>query len=323
MSIRFDLVSFQLGRILPYGWPRFIGAFGGKIMGHEFTMVASFRVVSYWRVGSKAVQPLPRLRWAEKEYWWELRADGEWEYKGENDKGDLYQGRPNSPTWGGFAQGKTEAYQGIWLSEPGFPVSRRLRPQLLTDSQQAQVQMAEADLERVRQRPAFKALYGDGYGSNREQNQIWFMFAEEMAARGRVLPCAALDRPGIAISGGSGVSGGGFVSKTTSESRRRVLTFDITVEGSGERFTATQILETHKAQPSISKFITSSLPREWAMNIPNDYLAYWRSRLNPLNIEDQTYTLESPETIEAWLTWSRRIGSSVGAHSKYVTPPSS
>lgn len=77
------------------------------------------------------------------------------------------------------------------------------------------------------------------------------------------------------------------------------------IEGHAERFTATQILETRDGRPSISKFIVPGLPREWFMNIPEDYLAYWRSRLNLANVEDQTYTLEPRAKVEEWLKWVR------------------
>jgi hypothetical protein len=312
MSIRFELVSFELGGILPYGWGSFLSKFGGRIMGHEFTMVGTFRVTSRFQFSGRSGDTLPPLRWAESEYWWEGRDDGSWEYKGETDKGDLYQSAPGSPTWGGFAQGKTEPWQQTWVSNPGEPVQRELRTKLLTPGQCTLVSVAEAELQPVKTSSKYMKLSAEkntarGSRGLEIDNELWFMCADKLAGKGRKLPCAALDRPGMALSGGSGQSGGGFTSKTTSPTRRRVLTFDLGIQGNGARFTATQILETRNAQPSISKFITPGLPVDWIKNIPEDYLAYWRSRLNLDNIEDQTYTLEPQSTIDEWKAWSRQV----------------
>lgn len=122
MSIRFQLAYFRLGGILPYGWANFLGEFNGRIMGHEFTLVGGFRVVSYRQVLRRSVQPLPHLRWSEREYWWQGRPDGSWEYMGENDKGDLYRSNPRSKTWGGFTCYGPEPSDGLWLADPGLPV---------------------------------------------------------------------------------------------------------------------------------------------------------------------------------------------------------
>ena len=133
MSIKFELVSFELGGILPYGWSNFLSKFGGKIIGHEFTMVGVFRIVSKWNFsGGKNFTPLPSLRWAEKEFWWEGDGHGGFAYKGDTNKGDLYQTAPGSPTWSGFAQGNREPYLQRWVSEPGNGIATELRSKLFT-----------------------------------------------------------------------------------------------------------------------------------------------------------------------------------------------
>jgi hypothetical protein len=312
MAIKFELVSFELGGVLPYGWGSFLSKFAGKIMGHEFTMVGTFKISSKWQFSGRSADTLPALRWAEKEYWWEGKDDGSWEYKGETDKGDLYQTAPGSPTWGGFAQGKDNPYQQMWVSKPGDPVARELRTKLFTQAQQLLVNVAEDDLRGVTSSRAYTVLQTEkntarGNRGLEIDNELWFMCAEKLASKKRRLPCAALDRPGMALSGGSGQSGGGFVSKTTSPTRRRVLTFDLGIAGNGARFTATQILETRNGQPSISKYIIPGKSEDWIKNIPEDYLAYWRSRLNLNDIEDQTYTLESQQTVDEWKAWCLRV----------------
>jgi hypothetical protein len=107
----------------------------------------------------------------------------------------------------------------------------------------------------------------------------------------------------MAMSGGSGRSGGGFVSLTTSPSRRRILQFDLAIVGRPRSFTATQVLETIDGKPSISKFIIPGKDDHWCKNIPDRYLEYWRSRLNPANVLDQTTELESDGTVQAWENW--------------------
>jgi len=113
----------------------------------------------------------------------------------------------------------------------------------------------------------------------------------------------------MAISGGSGRSGGGFTSLTTNASRRRILQFDLGMVGSATRFTATQVLETIDAKPSISKFIIPGMTDDWCKNVPDRYLAYWRSRLNSANVEDQTNGLESISTVQSWEDWVKHISS--------------
>jgi len=100
MSIKFENVSFNLGGVLPYGWEPFLGKFGGSIMGHEFTMVGTFKILKHWKMSKgKTVKDLPLLQWKEKEFWYEGNEGGaSWVYKGETDKGDLYLTAPNSPT---------------------------------------------------------------------------------------------------------------------------------------------------------------------------------------------------------------------------------
>ena len=314
MSIKFELVSFELGGVLPYGWSNFLSKFGGKIMGHEFTMVGVFRIVSKWNFSAgKTVTPLPSLRWAEKEFWWEGDGHGGFVYKGDTNKGDLYQTAPKSPTWSGLAQGNIEPYVQRWVSHPpgdGIPIE--LRSKLLTPQHCLLIETAKADLHALSRTQPFTQLMQEKQtaGGSRGleiDNKLWFLAADKLADKKRKLPCAALDRPGMALSGGSGQSGGGFVSKTTSPTRRRVLQFDLGIAGSSTRFTATQVLETVNGEPSISKFIIPGQSDDWCKDIPEDYLAYWRSRLNPLNVADQSFTLESQQTLDEWKSWSQQM----------------
>jgi hypothetical protein len=312
MSIKFELSAFELGGIQPYGWGVFPGKWDGGVMGHEFTMVGVFKVLSKFHFSKgKTVDTLPALIWREKEFWWD-GSTGVWEYKGESDKGDLYVSNPNSPTWSGFAQGKTEPNHHLWVSEPGGSVTENLRTRLFTATQRMQVQAAEAELRNVKSSVAYMKLATEKLTARGNRgfeilDQQWFMCAEKLASKKLRLPCAALDRPGMAQSGGSGKSGGGFVSKTTSPTRRRVLQFDLGMKGSSTRFTATQVLETKDGEPAISKFFYPGKSDDWCKNIPDDYLAYWRSCLNLANINDQTHTLESQDAVDEWQNWSRRM----------------
>lgn len=311
MSIKFELAAFELGAVLPYGWGNFPGKWNGTIMGHEFTMIGVFKVVSKWDFSKgKSATTLPSLRWAEREFWWEGDGLGGWTYKGATDKGDLYTTAPASPTWGGFAQGKTEPFMQEWVSRPGFGIASELRTKLLSPSQQLMVQAAENALRLVKTSLSYTQLQTEkstarGKRGLEIDNDLWFLCAEKIADKKLKMPCAALDRPGMALSGGSGKSGGGYISKSTSPTRRRALQFDLGIVGNGARFTATQILETCNGKPSISKFIIPGKSDEWVKNIPEDYLAYWRSRLNMNNIHDQDNQLESQETINAWVDWCK------------------
>ncbi len=308
MSIKFENLGFELGGILPYGWEPYVGNFNGSVMGHEFTMVGLFKIINEWRFGrGKVVDKLPLLQWKEKEFWYEGNVGGtSWEYKGETDKGDLYLTAPKSPTWGGFAQGKVDPRSHTWVSNPGCDVKLALHSKLLSHKHIGYVQAANGNISTLKAGKAYRDLETQAnIRGKRNESEIamWYLIAEDLAGKNRYLPCAALDRPGMAISGGSGRSGGGFTSLTTNPSRRRVLQFDLGIVGSPVRFTATQVLETIDAKPSISKFITPGQSDDWCKNLPESYLAYWRSRLNPANVEDQTYDLESVSTIEAWQNW--------------------
>lgn len=307
MSFKLKLKSFSLGNVLPYGWAPFPGKFGGGIMGHEFTMVGVFELVSEWSFGgnSRKLLTLPQLEWREKEFWWERRTDsGDWVYLGETDKGDLYRTSPGSPTWNGFAQGKTDVRDHGWVGKPGSDIAENLHMKLFNLEQQGLIATARGQVATLKQGKKYRDLEAQanvtGKRNLSEQSQ-WWLIAENFASKHTPLPCAALDRPGMAKSGGSGASGGGFKSLTTSPSRRRVLQFDLGIQGSSVRFSATQVLETNNAEPSISKFIIPGMSDEWVKNIPEEYLAYWRATLNKDNVEDQGTTLESPDVVKIFL----------------------
>lgn len=317
MSIKFELASFELGGVQPYGWGSFPGKFLGKIIGHEFTMVGLIKLVDKWNIGrGKTVSALPKLQWREREFWWD-GSSGRWEFKGETDKGDLYASSPTSPTWAGFAQGKVNPSDHNWLVTPALGIDLELRPKLLSGKQQICLQEVENDLRLVQASKKHMDLVQEERAARGQRmwalkDEIWFLCAEKIAANNHKVPCAALDRPGMALSGGTGASGGGFTSLSTSETRRRVLQFDLGAEGCPARFTATQILEVQDGQPSISKFFYPGKSDDWCRNIPEDYLAYWRSRLNMANVNDQTYLLESQQTVNEWVDWARRMDAVAG-----------
>jgi len=314
VTFRIRLESFSLGGVLPYGWQPFDGKFGGGIMGHEFTMVGVFELKQEKQplFGKRKQQTikLPRLVWREKEFWWERNSSGGWDYKGETDKGDLYQTSPGSPTWSGFAQGKNENRDHLWLQIPGADVAPELRLKLYTDEHRRLVMAAEGIVNRLKVDKPFQDLVKlekiRGRYNESKQGQFDLIVGTLAKARAK-LPCAALDRPGMALSGGSGASGGGFRSLTTSDSRRRVLQFDLGIEGGATRFTATQVLETQGGQPSISKFVIPGLSDDDAKAIPEENLAYWRRILNLKDVTDQTHDMETPDEIERGLYWNNRM----------------
>ena len=315
MSIQFTPRSFGLGNVLPFGWEPYPGKWGGKIIGHEFTMVGTFKLKSKWIFGkSKHIaSSLPALQWREREYWWEGASNGGWTYKGCNDKGDLYRSSPSSLTWGGFKQSRiSDVRNENWIEIPGSDVRpASLHRKLLSLKQQQLVAIANSDVKSVKTSPAYKALQRQSQQIKGKYNEskieMWWAIASKLATNNRELPCAALDRPGIALSGGSGQSGGNFRSRTTASTRRRVLQFDLSMTGFSTHFTATQILETKDGKPSISKFIIPGKPDEWVLSIPDPYLAYWRSRLNQANVEDQTFELESQSKVNQWTQWVARL----------------
>ncbi len=136
---------------------------------------------------------------------------------------------------------------------------------------------------------------------NEGETLMWWLTAERLAEKSQSVIVAALDRPGMAKSGGSGASGGGFTSKTTAPSRRRVLQFSLSVAGSAEIFTATQILETQNSVPSISKFLIPGQSDNWCQAIPDKYLAYWRGHLDLNNVYAQTTDLEAGNLVDLWI----------------------
>jgi len=315
MSITFELVSFELGGVLPFGWQPFVGKYGVGTIGHEFSMVGTFKIKSGWEMKrGKRVSNLPALEWREKEFWYQGNLEGtEWTYKGETDKGDLYQSNPKSPTWGGFNQsGSTDPRRHGWVDNPGQDVNSKLHDKLLTPLQRLMVNTGKSDLIQLKATQPYKdafALHNTSGNYNKGQLKMWWMAAEHLGHRTRYrnLPCIAVDRPGIALSGGSGASGGGFVSKASGVTRRRILQFDLGIVGNGQRFTATQVLESINGKPSISKFIIPGKDDNWCRNVPDRWLAYWRSRLNSMNVEDQTTEYEGESTIIAWEKWVEQL----------------
>lgn len=311
MSIKFEIVSFELGNVLPYGWPPFLGKWSGTIMGHEFTMVGVIKLKSEWKMKKgKHINDLSALQWREKEFWFEGTSGGGWIYKGETNKGDLYQSNPTSVTWGGFGQEKTDVRNYTWISIPGCNIHSTLQNKLLTPLQRGYLTTANSDIQSVKISRDYTRLQRQANvrgKRNESEIKMWWLIADKLADKKRMLPCIALDRPGMALSGGSGQSGGGFTSLTTSPTRRRVLQFDLGIVGYGQRFTATQVLETIDGKPSISKYIIPGQDDNWCKNIPDSYLEYWRSRLNPSNVEDQTYILEPQGTIENWSQWVENL----------------
>jgi hypothetical protein len=183
MSIEFELVSFELGGVLPYGWEPFLGKFGGGIMGHEFTMVGTFKIKNKWKFSKgKTVSQLPNLIWAEKEFWFEGNLGGtSWTYKGENDKGDLYQSAPRSPTWGGFRQGIDDPRGHIWVETPGGDIDSSLHNKLLNLQQYAMVVMANSDIASLKTTKAYRdaaRLENVGGKYNESKLKRWWLTAE-------------------------------------------------------------------------------------------------------------------------------------------------
>lgn len=307
MSIKLELKSFELGGVAPYGWAPFPGKFNGTIMGHEFTMVGTFKLKaqnSLFGKNAQTLDSLPTLSWREREFWWERNSSGGWDFKGETDKGDLYLSSPGSPTWGGFAQGVTDIRDQHYLMNPGYNIDQTLRNKLLTPGQLGLVSAAGAVLMSIKTSSKYKELEKlknmPGKRNETETKMAWLV-AEKLAEKQLQIPVAALDRPGMALSGGSGQSGGGFKSGSTAPSRRRVLQFDLGITGLGTRFTATQILETQDSKPSISKFIIPGQTDSWCKAIPDKYLEYWRGKLNATDVYDQTTDLEDESVVDQWI----------------------
>ena len=307
MSIKLELQSFVLGGVAPYGWHPFPGKWNGSIMGHEFTMVGTFKLKlhsSFIGKNSQTIADLPALSWREREFWWERNHAGGWDFKGETDKGDLYQSNPGSPTWGGFAQGVTDVRGKVYLSDPGYNINPLLRGKLLTMEQRALVTAADLAIQALKGSSKYKEyekLSNTPGKRNEGQLKLWWLVAEKLADKHTRIPVAALDRPGMALSGGSGQSGGGFTSGSTSPSRRRVLQFDLGVAGQSTRFTATQILETQDGKPTISKFIIPGQSDNWCKAIPEKYLEYWRGKLNTGDVYSQTHDLENEGIVDHWI----------------------
>lgn len=308
LSIKFEFVSFEMGDVLPYGWIPFPGQWNGTIMGHEFTMVGTFKIKRAFvlKSGKHITNSLPALEWKEKEFWYEGTPGGaSWKYLGETDKGDLYQTNPSSPTWGGFSQGKTKPDQHNWIRNPGCDVNSTLHAKLLSLKQINNVHMPKMEILRMEQSKSYQATEVlKNTRGHRDEALLkqWWMAAEKMI--GQKLPCIALDRPGMALSGGSGASGGGFKSLTTSPTRRRILQFDLGMVGCARRFSATQVLETIDGNPSISKFIIPGRDDNWCKNLPAKHLAYWRSILNSSDVEDQSTEYET-DNVVGHVKWAR------------------
>lgn len=111
MSIKLELQSFELGGVAPYGRAPAPGNWNGSIMWHEFTMAGVFKLslqTSFIGKNTQTMTALSSLSWKEREFWWEKSSAGGGGFRISNDKGDLYQSGPASPTWGGFAQGVTD-----------------------------------------------------------------------------------------------------------------------------------------------------------------------------------------------------------------------
>ena len=307
MAIKLKLKSFELGKVLPYGWAPFPGKWNSTIMGHEFTMVGTFEFESSF-FGKNVLFTLPTLSWREREFWWELSDGGSWTYLGDTDKGGLYATAPGSPTWGGFAQGIDDIRNHHWVATPGAPVGQAVQTKLYNPAQLLVISNMKRELgalERTKKFLDLKLRENTRGHANEAQIAMAWARVEHLAQRHQKLVCAALDRPGIALGGGSGQSGGGFTSKTTSRSRRRVLQFDLGIAGLPQRFTATQVLETQDAQPTISKFIIPGQTDDWCKTIPDDRLAYWRSKLNAADVEDQDNTLEPQSDIDSYIASQR------------------
>lgn len=307
MSIQLQLQSFELGGVAPYGWSPFPGKWNGSIMGHEFTMVGVFKLKlqsSLLGKNTQTIDNLPALSWREREFWWERNSSGGWDFKGETDKGDLYQSSPGSPTWGGFAQGITDVRGRVYLSDPGYNVSQLLRPKLLTMEQLSMISTANLTIQALKATSRYKEYDKLAMTPGKRDEggiKLWWLVAEKLADKHLRIPVAALDRPGMALSGGSGQSGGGFTSGSTSPSRRRVLQFDLGVAGHTRRFSATQILETQDGKPTISKFVIPGQSDDWCKAIPENYLEYWRGKLNPADVYDQTHDLEPEGVVDQWV----------------------
>ncbi|KAI5077944.1 hypothetical protein GOP47_0007768 [Adiantum capillus-veneris] len=89
---------------------------------------------------------------------------------------------------------------------------------------------------------------------------------------------AGQDKPAIGINLQSGSHGGGGESLVTSNTRRRVIYFDLGFKGSPHRASATQILETVDGKPTIMEFFHPAISKADSDNPTK--LAGWRSKIS-------------------------------------------
>jgi len=87
----------------------------------------------------------------------------------------------------------------------------------------------------------------------------------------------AVDRPAIGLKPAAGSGGAAGGSLVTTNSRRRVLYFDLGFKGSQPRVTATLILESMNGRPTLHKFLVPAVTRAQANDEAN--LDGWRREL--------------------------------------------
>lgn len=211
-------------------------------LGHEFTVKAKVKVSkrTFGTISGDGIKSL-ELEWKETEDWFEHGADGAWHHKDKEKKDeDMYADHPESNT---FKNWHEMRYFCASVTELNTP------PKKLTEA------MGKFTITKDKNGAA----------------EHW------IAENGLEWTIPVKDVPALGLKPGAGSHGGGGASLVTSNSRRRVIIFDIGFKGSSTRLTATQILETVNGKPTIHKFIVPKISKAEADDPKK--LAAWRAEL--------------------------------------------
>ncbi|MBN2126064.1 MAG: hypothetical protein JW821_17330 [Deltaproteobacteria bacterium] len=265
-----------------------MGEYNGTVFGHEFdfSTIISLKKVKVFKKGKHWLD-VPTLEWREDIHWWEPTGgigtgdDLVWHYRG-NTPVDMFALAPGSKTMFSWNWQATLNDHPRWLKMDYDIRDNRVKPKVGLDKWQTM-----SDEEKA------------------------FKLAEYYADHNVEFDNKTTDRPGMMKEGGSGKGGGGLPTLANGRSRRRIINFNIGFRGVrySQRVTCTQILETQDGVPTISKFIIPGLTQDEVIRIGDDYYRYWRSRLNPMNVSDQTFDLEDRSTVDEWLRWTRTLTS--------------
>ncbi|CAM6121931.1 unnamed protein product [Calypogeia fissa] len=229
-------ISIPQQKVVPTG-----GANSGTI-GHNFNLKAKLKV-SKRTLGPFSGEGIdyPQLEWKESIDWFELIGPNEWKLAAQGMPRDLFAENPSSNTFRDWVKAK----YFLATDETNNP------PEELT-----------------------KAVNSNGENASLEEKEK--LAKHWIANNGFEWTVGVTDRPAMGLNPTAGSRGGGGESLVTSNSRRRVIYFDLGFKGSGDRVKATQVLESIEGRPTIQKFFPRGIPRNEAND--EQKLGLWRSQ---------------------------------------------